>query len=356
MLAGVGIYWHLSRSISPHVSHQNTITVKVITTPVYEIYDEIEALGTTYANEAVNITTNTMDTISEILFEDGQFVKKDQIIVKLTQTEEIAQKKAIEARLHEHERELKRLANLLKRHALAETEFDARKTLLTIAKQNLLEIEAKIEDRNIRAPFDGFLGLRKISVGSLVQPGDIITTIDDIQQIKLDFSIPSSFLDVVKEGLAINAVTNAYENKIFRGVITKIGSRVNPRTRSIEIRAILDNPNRLLKPGLLMSINLFKNKRLAVLAPEEAVIQRQDAHFIFVIDPSKKVAELRQITIGARKPGWVEITSGLNEGELVVIRGFNMINDGQSVQFEMLEPVPHFKSRFNKNNTTYAQR
>lgn len=345
LILGAGAYWYQwSKSPGADQQAQAALTVKIITAPTYEIYDEIEALGTAFANEAVNITTNIIDTISEIRFEDGQSVKKGQIIVKLTQTEELAQKNAIQAQLHEHERELKRLADLLKRQALAQNEYDARKTLLAISKENLLEIEAKIEDRNIRAPFDGILGLRKISVGSLVQPGDIITTLDDIRKIKLDFSIPSSFLDVVKEGLNIDAVANAYDNKVFQGTVTTIGSRVDPRTRSIEIRAILPNPEGLIKPGLLMSVKLLKNKRHAILIPEEAVTQRQDDHFVFVVDQETHQTERRQVTIGTRKPGWVEIINGLNAGEQVIVRGFTSVEDGQKVEFEEYQPTMKYEA------------
>ncbi|MGE4349196.1 MAG: efflux RND transporter periplasmic adaptor subunit [Candidatus Berkiella sp.] len=317
------------------------ITVKTIRVQTQNISDEIEALGTTYADEAVNITADVTDTISEISFKDGQFVKKGDVLVRLSQEEELAQKQGIEAQLLEHERELKRLNDLLKRNATAQREFDARKTLVAISKYRLNEINAKIIDRTIRAPFDGILGLRKISVGSLVRPGDVITTLDNISQIKLDFSVPSSYLTTLKEGSTIYATADAFDNKLFQGTVTKISSRVDPSTRSIEVRAILPNPNLSIKPGLLMSIRLLKNKRNAILIPEEAVTQLKSDHFVHIVRDDNNQIERKKITIGVRKPGWVEVLSGIEPNTNIVIRGFARIQQDQTVNVEEI-PYEHY--------------
>ncbi|MCS5707995.1 efflux RND transporter periplasmic adaptor subunit [Candidatus Berkiella cookevillensis] len=343
IIGGASVWLYSSQSsIETNKAQTNQlITVKTIRVQTQDISDEIEALGTTYADEAVNITADVTDTISEISFKDGQFVKKGDVLVRLSQEEELAQKQGIEAQLLEHERELKRLNDLLKRNATAQREFDARKTLVAISKYRLSEINAKIRDRTIRAPFDGILGLRKISVGSLVRPGDVITTLDNISQIKLDFSVPSSYLTVLKEGSTIYATADAFDNKIFRGTVTKISSRVDPSTRSIEIRAILPNPDLSIKPGLLMSIQLLKNKRNAILIPEEAVTQLKSEHFVHVVRDDNHQIERKRITIGVRKPGWVEALSGIEPNANVVIRGFTRIQPDQTVNIEEI-PYDHY--------------
>lgn len=348
-------FYSSNHSIETNKAKANqTITVQTIRIQKQSISDEIEALGTTYADEAVNITSNVTDTISEISFKDGQFVKKGDVLVRLSQEEELAQKQGIEAQLLENERELKRLNELLKRNATAQREFDARKTLVAISKYRLSEINAKIRDRTIRAPFDGILGLRKISVGSLVQPGDVITTLDNINQIKLDFSVPSSYLTVLKEGSTIYATADAFGNKLFQGTVTKISSRVDPSTRSIEVRAILPNPNLSIKPGLLMSVRLLKNKRNAILVPEEAVTQLKSEHFVHIVRDDNHKIERQKIIIGVRKPGWVEVLSGIEPNTNIVIRGFARVQQNQTVNIEEI-PYDHYLKTNNIINSIHSK-
>ena len=245
-------------------------------------------------------------------------MRKGDVLALLEQDEEIAQKEVILAQKAENERELSRLESLLKRNATAQNEYDERKTLLAISNSRLEEVKARIRDKTIRAPFDGVLGLRKISVGSLVEPGTLITTIDDISKIKLDFTVPATYLDVVKPGLEIKAVSNSL-NRTFTGRITMVSSRVSQQTRAVEARAILENSDGLIKPGLLLSVTLLRNQRNAIVIPEEAIIQLQNEHFVYTIN--NKQVEKTKVLIGRRAAGWVEITRGLSTGVTVMTHG-----------------------------------
>jgi membrane fusion protein, multidrug efflux system len=328
---GLGFIYFSTQQVNQSLAKKNTpLSVSVISARHHTIFDEIEALGTAYANEAVYITSSVTEKIQEIRFSDGQTVKANDILVTLEQNEELAQKKAAESLILENERELNRLDDLIKKKAAAETQYDARKTLLTISQHKLAEIEARIADRTIRAPFDGKLGLRKISPGSLVSPGTIITTLDDVSKIKLDFSIPASFLDVVQEGSVIEARSSSLAKNVVQGTVTNINSRVDPKTRSVEIRAMLPNPTQTIKPGILMSVTLLRNKREALLIPEEAIIQLQSDNFIFTVNKNN-IIERKKIKIGVRHPGWVEVINGIIEGEQVVIRGSTRISAGDTV-------------------------
>ncbi len=342
LAATIGGMYYFNHYQNTNLEQQASQTLQVQVFPVasYTIHDEIEALGTAFANEAVDVTANSTDKLIEIKFEDGQKVKQGDILAILDQAEEQAQLGAARSQVEENERELKRLSNLLKSNAAAKNEYDARQTLLIISKSRVDEIQARINDKIIQAPFDGVLGLRKVSVGSLVEPGSLITTIDDISQIKLDFSVPSVFLDVVHEGLPIEAQSNAI-NKIFRGKITKISSRVNPITRSVVVRAILPNPEEILKPGLLLSVTLFRNKREALMIPEESLIQLQNKSFVYVTENNMVVQ--KEIQIGKQMAGWVEVTGGLNSGDQVMTRGQIRTRPGQEVTIEILEKQPQLR-------------
>jgi membrane fusion protein (multidrug efflux system) len=129
------------------------------------------------------------------------------------------------------------------------------------AKARLRAIESKLRDRLIIAPFDGAVGLRNVSVGALIEPGDVITTLDDNSVMKLDFTVPSIYLASIKSGTPIVATSPAFDKRRFEGQVSSIDSRIDPVTRAIVVRAILPNPERLLKPGLLMQVTLLKNPR-----------------------------------------------------------------------------------------------
>jgi membrane fusion protein (multidrug efflux system) len=185
----------------------------------------------------------------------------------------------------------------------------------------------------ILAPFSGVVGLRNISTGALIEPGDRITTLDDDSIMKLDFTIPAVHLAALREGLAIEAKSPAYGERVFRGQIDSMDSRIDPATRAIVLRAALKNDERLLKPGLLMTVALLKNPREELVIPEGALIPSGNSNYVLVVQPdaSSPVAEKRPVQIGARRPGEVEIVAGLTAGEYVIIHGTLKVRPGQPV-------------------------
>jgi membrane fusion protein (multidrug efflux system) len=188
-------------------------------------------------------------------------------------------------------------------------------------------------DRIITAPFDGLLGFRNISVGTLLQPGMMITTLDDDSVMKLDFEVPSVFLSAVKQGLPIKVSSKAFEGKYFDGVVSSIDSQINPVTRSFKVRAIIPNTDLSLKPGLLMIVELFKNERVAVMVPEEAILMEADKAYVYTAEVAdgKTVATKKRVSIGARQPGRIEITEGIVAGEKVISHGIIKISDGAEI-------------------------
>jgi membrane fusion protein (multidrug efflux system) len=327
-----------------------TQSVEVIAAYEHTLSDSVESLGTAMANESVNITATVSETLAEINVDDGEYVEKDYVIARLAQAEELAQLAAAEARQQENQRELKRLKTLLQNKAAAQREYDERLTQIEITKREAEEIQARIADRTLRAPFEGVLGIRRLSVGALVQPGDLITTIDDLSRIKLDFTVPAVFLSSLKVGTPIEARSSALGETPFYGEIASVNSRIDPVTRSVLVRAIIPNTKHLLRPGLLMQVTLLKDQRTALVVPEECIIQRQKKHYVLVVDADKTVHQ-REVQTGVRHPGIIEIISGLNVGEIVITRGLNVVRAGQKVSisdtWESIRP-PH-------NNENAAQ-
>ncbi len=313
----------------------------VIVAPVVigDFADQVEALGTTKANESVIITADRSEKITAIHFEDGQEVKQGDRLVTLDKTQEEAELRASEAFTAETQTSYNRAKSLSGNSALPKATLQERLAELKQAQAATEALKAGLESYEITAPFDGILGLREMSVGTLVQPGDMITTIDDLSQIKVDFDVPSVFLIALKPGLPIGGTVEAFGNREFKGTVRTVNTQIDPVTRTVKVRAIMPNVDGMLKPGLLMSINLHKNPRRALLIPEEALIKRSDKNFVYVVTQvdGNMIAKQTNITLGARKPGTIEVLSGLNEDDKIVVHGTLKLRDGAEVSIRASE-------------------
>jgi membrane fusion protein (multidrug efflux system) len=158
----------------------------------------------------------------------------------------------------------------------------------------------------------------------------VITTLDDISVIKLDFSVPETFLAAIHEGEALDASGSSYPDQVFHGKVASIATRVDPVSRSIMVRALLDNRDHRLKPGMFMTVRLKRAAVRSLLIPEQALMPEGDLQFVFVLygDVARKVA----VELGRRRPGQVEVAKGLNPGDVVVVEGGERLRDGMSVQ------------------------
>jgi membrane fusion protein (multidrug efflux system) len=171
--------------------------------------------------------------------------------------------------------------------------------------------------------------LRRVSPGSYVTNTSVITTLDDVSQIKLDFSVPEAFLTVLVEGMNIAASSLVYPDRIFAGRISSIDTRLDPVTRAVLVRAIIPNEDGVLKPGMFMSVDLQRDRGDVLVAPEQAIVPEGTEQFVFVV--SDGVVEKRSIQLGRRIPGFVVIAEGLVAGESVVTEGTDKIRDGSQV-------------------------
>lgn len=302
---------------------------------IAEYADQVEALGTVRALEATDISSSVTDRIAELFFEDGDTVKKGDPLVRLEDAEEVAALNGAKAQMAEQEREIKRLEDLVSEGAVSEVRLQEYQTQRDIARQRVGEAQAQIDDRQISAPFDGVLGFRQVSTGALVEPGDLIATLDVLDPIKLDFTVPEAFLSNLTQGLEIVASSDAFPETEFKGVVTQIDTRVNPVTRAVMVRAEIPNPDSQLRPGMLMSTTLENNPKKSLSVPERSLMAVQSKNFVFVInenDGASPTVTRTDVTIGRRLPGYVEILDGVKEGDRIVSDGLIGLNDGATVE------------------------
>lgn len=303
----------------------------VVAPAVREPFAEaFEALGTVHANESVEITPKAADHVRAIHFEDGQDVEKGQLLAVLHAEEEKAQLAEAVALRDERKAVYERILELHESQIRSAQDLDAERALLEAADARVQRLQATLADHQVVAPFSGTLGLRRISVGAWVQPATVITTLDDLSVVKLDFTIPEPWLSHVRPGMKISATSGAWPGTGFEGTVTTVGTRLDERTRSATVRALLPNPERRLRPGMLLRVRVDRGEDPVLQVPEEALIPVGDQQFVLRVG-ADSIAERVEVTVGRRRVGAVEILSGLSAGDRVVVEGVVRVRPGGPV-------------------------
>lgn len=287
--------------------------------------DSIEALGTALANESVTLSAKVSETVRKVNFESGDFVEIGQLLVDLSGNIQLAELEEAAASYREAERLYDRQEDLAKKQLIAASAFDTQRAARDSARARVDQAQAQLGDRAITAPFSGVLGLRQVSPGALVTPGTPIATLDDVSIIKLDFSVPESYLSLLKKGQAVTAHSVAFPEREFTGEVETVDLRVDPVTRAIKVRALLPNPERELRPGMLMTVELFQPERQTLAVPEIAIVQVGSDSFLYRVKSDDSVEQI-EVSLGARRQGEVEIVR--QEGGKSVQAGDRIVVDG----------------------------
>jgi len=290
---------------------------------------EVEALGTARASESIDVTAKVSNLVTAIRFAEGQQVRKGDILVELDGAQARADLAVADAALKESASQLQRSRELYETKVLSDQQIEQIESTYSANVARVAAARARLSDTVIRAPFDGRVGLRRASVGGLVAPGTVITTLDDTSTIKLDFTVPERVVAAMKPGLTLEARSVAYPGQVFEGKVASVDSRVDPNTRSVIVRALVPNDDGLLKPGMFLNVQLSRGTADVLVVPEESLVPEQGDVFVFVVQDGK--ASKRRIQTGQRAVGTVQVTDGLQAGEIVVTEGTQKLRDGASV-------------------------
>lgn len=304
----------------------------------------LEAIGTARANEAVTVMSDVMGLVSEIHFAEGAQVGAGDVLVSFDHSilaAELAVRRAeVEVRKAEVEnarQAFARAERLMQTQNVSAARYDELAAALKVveaavksAQATVAAARARLAKRQVTAPFSGQLGIRNVSVGALIEPGDPIVTLDDISVIKLDFQVPERSLTFLQPGQEITAASEAYPGRVFFGTVISLDSRVDPVTRAVTVRAVIDNADRALKPGMFLLVELgVATRHDAVIIPEEAVVANGTERYVFVVDSG--TVRQSPVELGQRMLGEVEVVSGVAAGELVVVGGVQKVRDGAQV-------------------------
>lgn len=330
LLAAICVYLYLpNTATATQTRSAKPVTVKAITTQLHTQSIDIQALGTSRANQEIIIRSAQSDYVASVFFDDGDQVEKNQILVELNHAEEAARVEELTINLKEEKRQLERLNKLAKTQSTAKSLLEEQRSRFEATQVQLAAAKIRLSEMTITAPFSGRLGQRMISAGAYINSNTDITTLDDISVIKVDFNVPEKYLAQLTEGMTVNATSPAYPSITFTGQLSNISSRINATTRSIPVTASFSNENKKLRAGMLMYASLQLSELNALIIPEKSIIPIEDQHFVYVIEEGKAVKTA--VVIEQRIHGNVAIKSGLKAGQQVITEGIIKIRPGRDV-------------------------
>jgi len=348
--------------------------VRVVLPQSRAFAEELEVLGEAKARQSVTITSDTTELLTRVLFTSGQYVRRGQVLAELKADEQNAEVARARAAANQASREYERFRELGDRGFAPRARVEELRADLEDARATLNAVQARRQDRVIRAPFSGVIGLSDAAPGLLVNPGATIATLDDLSTIYVDFAVPERYLGSLRPGVPITARADAYPTEAFRGVIARIDTRVDPRTRAVTARAEFANPGARLKPGMLLRVAVEQGARQSLAVPESAVVFEGDAAFVYLAAPGQGRgggargpqaqgakgqgprragaparggqgrggglnAQRRTVEVGTRAEGFIEIAEGLSASDRVIADGVNRISPNQPVRIAGSAPA-----------------
>ena len=308
----------------------DAVPVEITRAEAGTMRERIEAVGTTLARQAVDIVPLTSGRVTGIEFEPGERVAAGDVLVRLDDEIERSEVAEAAAALREADLAYERAAKLRTNNTVAQATVDALRAAREGALARLAGAARRLADRTVRAPFAGIVGIRRIDVGARVDDDTVLTTLDDLSEVEVDFAVPEIFYGAIKPGQAVSAQSVAFGERRFEGRVTTIDSRIDRVGRSFRVRAVLPNPDLTLPAGMFMHVELILAEREAVTIPEEAVVAEGASTFVFTTADGR--ARRRDVELGQRELGRVEVVDGLAAGEEVVASGLQRLRDGAEVQ------------------------
>ncbi len=336
--AGGAWYWYQNQAKSGDEQGAPAAAAQAFATPVeaalvkqQELVRRIVAVGNLLANEEVVLRPEIEGRVVKIHFKDGQQVKKGQLLISLDDSIYLAELKQADARLVLSEANIKRVRELRAKGLSNEQEQDQAVSQLGVDKAAQALARTRLNYMTLYAPFDGVIGLRGISEGDYLSRGQDIVDIVNSNPIKLEFRVPEVYIARVQNGQIVNVSVDAYKGESFRGEVYAISPQVDVNGRNFTVRALINNDDARLKPGLFAQVELvLERKPNALLIPEAALMPAGDRQYVYRIEDGK--AMRTEVVTGAREDAMVEITSGLEAGAQIVTAGQMKIMDGAMVQ------------------------
>ncbi|MCA9405951.1 MAG: efflux RND transporter periplasmic adaptor subunit [Candidatus Omnitrophica bacterium] len=307
-------------------------------TEARDVEDKISVVGTLEANESIDIITEVNGTIERILCEEGQAVRKGDVLFEIDRNKlQTAYDQAV-ADLKLAETTAQRYENLVKSKAVSQQEYDQTVATLESARAAKIFAQEQLNDATIKAPFDGVMGERLVSEGQFTTQGKLLSFLFNQNPMKIKFNVPERYLNDVKVGQLITMNFAAFKDREFQGKVYFVDRKVSEKTRTILVKAYVDNPDGILLEGMFANVDLvFDVKKGALVIPETALIIKGDEVLVYVVGEDQAV-QIRPVKVGKRFDGMVVIDEGLSVEETVVTEGYQKIGPGSPVNVRFEDP------------------
>ena len=318
------------------------------------VRDRIEATGELLARDQAQVSAEVPGRITGLLHDEGERVEAGTVVLEIDPERrelELADARArvteAEASLEERQRELQRFKKLRRKQIASEAELDQAQTRLSLARARLASAKAHLgvadralRDANVTAPFTGMISIRHVSVGEFVQGGQPLFGLVALDPIEVEFRVSEKDSGRVELGDEVSIRVAPYPDEVFHARVALVSPTIDPRTRTLRLKAELPNPDGRLRPGLFARIDLGIDEREGVLmVPEEAILYRSDGAVVFRL-VNGDVVERRVIEPGVHHEGLVEVARGLSEGDSVIRRGHAELIDGARVSARNPDGTP----------------
>ena len=310
---------------------QQDIPVDVFVIKQIDLENEVVTVGTIIANEEVDIKSELTRKITGIYFKEGTFVPSGKILFKLDDSDILARLRKLDLDEELNIKQQDREKQLLDKGLLTPDEYEVRETNIEKIRADIEVLEVELSKTEIRAPFSGIAGFRNVSIGSLVNNTNILTTIQDISKVKVDFSIPEKYIALFRPGQEITFRVDGYDED-FTGKVISYEPKLNENTRSIILRASANNKGTKLLPGSFVKVKLkLENINNAVMIPTESVVPKLKGQSVYVYQDGKAVS--KDVEMGVRTEKEVQITSNLNIGDTIIITNILRLKPNSKVKF-----------------------
>jgi membrane fusion protein (multidrug efflux system) len=329
--AGAAMFYQYSETdTQAQSSHKRPASVVNTVSPERDtVRDVVNAVGNLRAQRSVELTTEVSGRIVALNLKPGQPVNRGDVLVQLDDRQIRADLQVIEARLADARRQLERATRLRSNNSVSQAQVDELHTAVSVANAQRQAVQVQLENHRIEAPFPGVVGLSDVSIGTYVSSGISLATLDTTDQMELNFAIPERFTGDVALGQEVSASSPAYPRQSFVGHLSELGTRFDELSRTLPVRALIDNPDGKLRPGQFMAVTLVLRERQGLVVPEQAVMVRGNDQYVFVADDG--VARRVSVTLGTRMPGLVEIVEGLTADDAVIVTGQDRLSTGDRI-------------------------
>ncbi|GGC66633.1 efflux RND transporter periplasmic adaptor subunit [Marinobacter halophilus] len=329
--AGAFIYTGLEQGAQEQGGGQAQASAVNVMAPEQRVVrDDIGAVANLRALNAVELTTEVSGRVVEINLEPGAGIAQGAVLLRLDDRQARADLAVIEAQLSDARRQFERAQRLRANNSVSQSQVDELRTSVDVSMAQRQAAQVRLENHRIEAPFAGVVGLSDVSIGAYLQAGTSITTLDTSNQMELSFAVPERFIGQVRLGQAVRATSPAFPGETFEGELIELASRINELSRTLSVRALIDNADGRLRPGQFMSASLTLQEREGLVIPEQAVMIRGDQKYVFVADDG--IARRVSVQTGSRMPGMVEIVDGLAVDDQVVVTGQDRLSSGDRVR------------------------